>query len=212
MKIHAHIIYHGTGMAVVDRRYRVLCTLSNTNDNSFNSPRGALQKYSFIQMPYDVHQIVLAHTAASVVVDYLEIHRYLERDDQGEVYYIYIPVIARYEFNLEERRTGNPKMSAIFTRELDPESKKHSDWQSFSTEQQQKYENEVKKRAEYKDFSAVMVKKPKNNASTKSFFYFMDTKGKVTASTSWSGISPEPLSQVRRELKTKFHIHLRDMV
>jgi len=198
-------------MAVVDPRYRVLCTLSKTSDNSFNSPRGALNTDSFIEMPYDLHQIVLAHTAASFVVDYFDIFQYLACDDRGVMQHFNIPVLARYEFNLEERRTGSPKMSAIFTRELDPICKNHRQWQSLSTQQQQKFEDMIKHRAEYKDFSEVRVKKDGNNAYSKSFFYFIDTKGKVEASEWWSGIYPDPLSQVRDEMGKKFHIQLRDM-
>jgi hypothetical protein len=206
-------------MAIVDPRYRVLCTLCNTFDNSFNIPRGALttgaiKTNSFIEMPYDLHQIMVAHTAASFVVDYFDVLRYLECDDRGIMQHFNIPVLARYEFNLEERRTGSPKMSAIFTRAVDPICKTHSAWQSLSTQQQHKFEEMVRHRAEYEDFSEVRVKKEKatNNNSSKSFFYFIDTKGTVKASEWWSGIYPDELLKVRNELQKKFHMQLRDII
>ena len=204
-------------MAIVDPRYRVLCTLCNTFDNSFNSPRGALttgaiKKNSFIEMPYDLHQLVVTHTAASFVVDYFDVLRYTECDDRGVMQHFNIPVLARYEFNLEERRTCSPKISAIFTRVVDPECKTSSVWQSLSTEKQDKFEEVVRHRAEYNDFSEVRVKKAANNDYGKSFFYFIDTKGIVKASEWWSGIYPDELLKVRNELEKKFHMKLRDMI
>jgi len=204
-------------MAIVDPRYRVLCTLWNTFDNSFNSSRGALttgaiKTNSFIEMPYDLHQLVVTHTTASFVVDYFDVLRYTECDDRGVMQHFSIPVLARYEFHLQERRTGSPKMSAIFTRALHPIGKEHSEWQSMSTQQQHKLEEMVRHRAEYNDFSEVRVKKAANNDYSKSFFYFIDTKGTVKASEWWSGIYPDELLKVRNELEKKFHMQLRDMI
>ena len=204
-------------MAIVDPRYRVLFTLCNKFDNSFNSPRGALtagaiKTNSFIEMPYDVHKIVVTHTAASFVVDYFDVHQYLEYDDRAVLHQFNIPVLARYEFNLKERQTSSPKMSAIFTRALHPIGKEHSEWQSMSTQQQHKLEEMVRHRAEYNDFSEVRVKKAANNDYSKSFFYFIYTKGTVKASEWWSGIYPDELLKVRNELEKKFHMQLRDMI
>ena len=82
----------------------------------------------------------------------------------------------------------------------------------MSTQQQHKLEDVVRHRAEYKDFSELKVKKAANTNYSKSFFYFIDTKGTVKASEWWSGIYPDELLKVRNELEKKFHMQLRDMI
>jgi hypothetical protein len=75
----------------------------------------------FDELPNDLQSLVLRHTAASFVVEFLDIEYHTRHDDADDRWHDWsIPVIARYEFKLARRRASGPEMFARFMRALDP--------------------------------------------------------------------------------------------
>jgi hypothetical protein len=197
-------------MDLVHPRYKVPRTSCNPLDNSFISATGAIElPRRFDELPRDLQILVLRRTAASFVVQFLDILS-IERYDDIGLHKWSVPVIARYEFKLEPRLASWPEMSALFSRALDPQFKSDASWRSMDEEQQVYTEDAAGRQDTYESFSELGVGVCDYDP-TKARLCFVRTGSTVFWSALWSRLPHRELSKFRDKLQKEFGMHLRDM-
>lgn len=168
------------------------------------------------QLPRDLWTEILRHTHSSFVVDWLSIYRYdiqnPDHDYRGSAI-----IRQRYEFKLERRRgTADRVLRARFTRRVCPFFKRDQEWLDMTQAQQSAIENAVARSEIIAPFLELRVLVPDNPDAMPSRFYFVRPEDDLlsqqypTMSPIWSELYRGPLLRVRDQLKTLFHMDLRE--
>lgn len=173
------------------------------------------------QLPRDLWSEVLRHTADSFAVDCLDIYHYdiqnPDHDYRGSAI-----IRLRYEFKLERRRLAADRvLRARFTRRVCPFFKKSQEWLDMTPAQQSAIESAVARTEIVPPFAELRVLfnlntiNPNPDARPSRFYFVREQDDLVsqqhpTMSPIWSEVYSSVLRRVRDQLKTVFHMDLRD--
>jgi hypothetical protein len=168
------------------------------------------------QLPRDLWAEVLRHTADSFAVDCLSIYHYdiqnPDHDYRGSAI-----IRLRYEFKLERRRVAADRvLRARFTRRVCPFFKRSQEWLDMTPAQQSAIENAVARTVIIPPFADLRVLLEPDPDARPSRFYFVREQDDLvsqqhpTMSPIWSELYRGVILRVRDQLKTVFHMDLRD--
>lgn len=179
------------------------------------------------ELPRDMWTEVLRHTAARFAVEWDYLMAFNVPDPGGDGIILGpARVRLRYEFKLERRRATSPRMlRARFTRCVCPEFKRTARlWLNSTEAQQEAIEHYFARSATIAPFLELRVQLPDDPDSFHwqvpgarvgrfDFVRRLDATNQpslMELSPGWSAISKERLISVRDQLRTLFHMDLRD--
>jgi len=182
------------------------------------------------ELPRDMWTEVLRHTAARFAVEWDYLMAFNVPDPGGDGHILGpARVRLRYEFKLERRRATSPRMlRARFTRCVCPEFKRTARlWLNCTEAQQEAIERHFARSATIAPFLELRVQLPDDPDSSwphhwsmpyvrvgrLDFVRRLDARNQpslMELSPGWSALDKERLISVRDQLRTLFHMDLRD--
>ena len=185
-------------------------------------PGHAAAPLRFHQLPREIQSLVLKHTHARFVVTH--------RTGVAPVWLAYnphnsnpaatnracllfwenrldfVPVVLRYEFNLQRRLADGPQMTARFSRWLDPALKQTNLWHSCPPKLQEGIERAAAQVVEIEPFSHLKFDELKPGNGSKGLFCFLREHGAQSLAPQWSNfwINSEVLDEVREKMQSVF--------
>ena len=150
-------------MASTVNRYTVRSERHNEPENEEEECKQLPRRFD--QLPRDLQGEVLKHTHASFeVAHHMEVAQstlglYPERVNGWLRRLPFVPVVLRYEFKLQRRLADGPRMTARFSRSLDPALKQTDLWQTCPRQLQAIIERAAARVLEIEPFTHFLPRK-----------------------------------------------------